>query len=131
MWGFWWAVSAAAVAGGTPEGDTNRTGSPLSAAHPAAGMAYAGSLVEAITTSGLGLPPPAAVANRSIAAASVYGSVPGIAAARSPLTAATFPIRMIWAPAIWPAPVGLSRLSAFALAGGSAPEPESRIGART
>src|SRR5947209_10644575 len=51
-------------------------------------------------------------------------------AVRMPLTVATVPTRMIWAPAIWPAPVGLSTFRALALAAGSAPEPESRIGAR-
>jgi hypothetical protein len=48
---------------------TNSTGSPLSAAQPAAGIAYAGSVAEAITTSTLVLPC-TALTNRSMLAAS-------------------------------------------------------------
>ena len=56
MWGIWSDCSACAVAAGIPEAFTNRIGSPLSAAQPAAGIAYAALSADAITTSGLGLP---------------------------------------------------------------------------
>ena len=87
------------------------------------------SSAEAITTSGLGLPA-AAVAYRSIAAASAYGSVPEIAAPLRPVAAGTSPTRITCAPPTEAAPVGARRCSAFVVAGGSAPGPESRIGAR-
>ena len=70
MWGFWWDCSAWLVACGIPERDTNRIGLPLSAAQPAAGIAYWGSSPDAITTS-LEALPAAALAKRSIAAASL------------------------------------------------------------
>ncbi len=70
------------------------------------------------------------MANRSIAAARAYGPLPEIALARRPLRPGTSPTRMICAPSAGPEPVGASRLSASAVAGGRAELPESRIGAR-
>src|SRR5438874_1509378 len=129
MCGFWWARRAWRVAVGTPDRLTNSTGSPLSAAQPAAGIAYAGSVPEAITTLML-VRPSAALTKRSIAAARAYGSCPPIVAVRSPLTEATSPILMTWAPAAEPAPVGASSFRASLLAEGRLDESESNIGAR-
>ena len=93
MWGLESARRAWRVAAGTPEAPTNRIGSPLSAAQPAAGIAYAGLVADAITTSLLGCPETAET-KRSMPAASVYGSLPLIAAERMPLTVGTAPMRM-------------------------------------
>src|SRR5947209_946044 len=109
--------------------DTNRTGSPLSAAQPAAGIAYAGSSAEAITTSGVALPA-AAVAKRSIAAVSANGSEPEMVAARRPFGAGTSPIRITCAPPAAPLPVGESTPSASTVADGRLELPERRTGAR-
>src|SRR5437764_4682309 len=128
MCGCWWASSASRVGRGTPEPVTNRTGSPLSAAQPAAGIANAGFSPDAITTSGL-LLPTAAVLNRSIAAARAYGSPPEIVAVRWPEILGTSPTRITCAPPIAPEPEGASACSASVVADGSVLEPDSRIGA--
>src|SRR5579875_1567211 len=129
MCGCWSESSACWVAAGTPELVTNRIGLPLSAAHPAAGIAYCGSSAEAMTTSGLGLPA-AAVANRSMAAVSVNGSLPLMAIERMPLTRGTDPTRITWAPSAEPDPAGANAFRVVAVIGGSEPGPESRSGAR-
>src|SRR5450755_938308 len=129
MRGFWWDKRACRVGSGTPEWLTNRTGSPLSAAQPAAGIAYVGSSAEAITTSGL-LLPSAALTKRSISPARAYGPAASTETARRPFGAGTLPTLITWAPLATPEPVGASALSASAVARGSSEPPESSTGAR-
>src|SRR5205809_342426 len=72
MFGFWWAVSAARVSGGTPWRVTYNTGSPDLTAHAAAGNANSGRSEIVTTTSRLGRPA-ASVRKRSIARAIAKG----------------------------------------------------------
>src|ERR1700744_1264913 len=62
-------------------------------------------------------------------AASVYGSLPLIAAECVPLTSGTAPMRMTWAPPAAPDPVGASVVSASAVALGRLVAPDRSRGA--
>src|ERR1700729_79262 len=129
MCGWWCVTSALRVAAGTLE-PTNGPGWPLSAAQPAAGIAYVGCDADAITTSLLGFPV-AAVKKRSIPAASVYGSLPLIDVVCRPAAAGTPPIPITCAPPTACEPIGASCFSAVDVTAGIESLLDSRIGAPT
>ena len=129
MRGFGCALIALRVSAGSESLSVHSTGSPDRAAQPAAGIANSGLSAGATTTDPDGSPA-TCDCSLSIAWASDDELAPGISLMRllSGLAAAS-PMRITCAPSSCWAPDGASSSSASALAVGSSPPSEKRIGA--